>query len=112
MWEIRTIVFYCIIKTAQTHRATGLFDRGGKRLGYLICYPIDYREVKSFGYLKDNRNICRLGGQKGMPAGCRGVCPPACPLACRPAYLLGDRECQPSLWLKGSIIELITGIVY
>ncbi|MCX7785190.1 MAG: hypothetical protein N2201_03040, partial [candidate division WOR-3 bacterium] len=24
----------------------------------------------------------------------------ACPLACRPAYLLGDRECQLSLWLK------------
>ncbi|MCX7784832.1 MAG: hypothetical protein N2201_01175 [candidate division WOR-3 bacterium] len=81
-------------------RATGLFDREGKRLGDFIGYPIDNPEVKSFGHLKDNLSICRLGGQKGMPEGCRGVCPPACPLACRPACLLGDRRCQLSRWLK------------
>ncbi|MCX7784925.1 MAG: hypothetical protein N2201_01660 [candidate division WOR-3 bacterium] len=82
--------------TALIKRATGLFDRGGKRVGDFICYPIDNSEVKSFGHLKGNLTICRLGGQKGMPAGCRGVCPPACPLACRPAYLPDYREGQSS----------------
>ncbi|MCX7785311.1 MAG: hypothetical protein N2201_03675 [candidate division WOR-3 bacterium] len=67
-----------IIKVpALVKQATSLFDRGDRRLGDLICYPIDYREVKSFGYLKDKLTICRLGGQKGMPVGCRGVCPSA-----------------------------------
>ncbi|MCX7785917.1 MAG: hypothetical protein N2201_06825, partial [candidate division WOR-3 bacterium] len=91
---------------------TGPFAREGKGLDDFIIYPIENPEVKSFGHFKDNQNIFRLDGQKDMPSGCRGVCPPACPLACRPAHLLGGRECQPSLWLKGSIIELITGIVY